>query len=164
MFPKWGYKAWDILNELEEFCYLTKFVYQPVINTGAANSFKKSKFINLLNTDKHDIRCLAPYSSQLLINPELIVYPCCSQVIENTILEVGSLKQESLNEIITSIKYNKIFYTIFTEGFKPFIEFMRNNNIDYPKNLSSPCELCNFIFENDWFMKVISEKLFYENL
>lgn len=157
-----GMQPGDVLNELEDYIYKTNYKYQPVINTGQANNFDEGKFVKLLNTDKHDIRCITPYASELLINPQMEVYPCCSQVVENTILNIGNLNDESLSSIIESIKHNKIFHTIFTQGFQPFIEFMDKHNIDYNKRLSSPCELCSFIFKNDWFMKLISDEKFYE--
>ncbi|CEO88651.1 hypothetical protein SSCH_2290003 [Syntrophaceticus schinkii] len=66
-----------------------------------------------------------------------------------------------MESIIKSIKHNNIFYTLFIEGFNPYIEFMKNNNIIYPKEISSPCELCEFLFKDDWFMRELYEKDFY---
>lgn len=163
-FLKSGVNPGDILNELGDYAYVTNFHYQPVINTGSAKNFHDSEFIKLLNSDNHEIRCFAPCESQLLINPNLTVYPCCSQVIENTILEVGNLRNDSLNSIISSIKHNQIFYTIFTKGFTPFIDFMKKNNIKYEKQLSSPCEVCASLFETDWFLKELFSRNFYENV
>ena len=78
----------DILNELGESAYLTKFCYQPVISTGSWNLFSEEEYIKLLDVNKDVLRCTATVEPDILINPKLEVYPCCSQVIENTILEV----------------------------------------------------------------------------
>ena len=154
----------DILNLLGESAYYTKFCYQPVIETGSGKTFARDSYIKLLDTNKNDIYCISTIETDLLINPNLDVYPCCSQVIENTILKAGNLKENNLNDIISSIKHNYIFNTIFTQGFTPFIQFLSKNGIDYPLNIASPCELCEFLFKNDWFMKKLMDEHYYESI
>jgi len=166
-FSKVGMQPGDILNLLGEHAYLTKFVYQPILKTGRALDLglKDEEFVNMLDVDKHDIKCLITASQDytLLVNTQLKVYPCCSQFIENTILEIGDLHTESLNNIIDDLKHNKIFNTIFTQGFTPFLQFMKEHNISYPKNLSSHCELCGYLFSNTWFIEKLAEEGFYED-
>ncbi|MDK2802859.1 MAG: radical SAM protein [Oscillospiraceae bacterium] len=53
-----GMKPGDVLDELGNHAYLTKFLYQPVVNTGSAKKFDDSSFIKLLDTNKHEIKCL----------------------------------------------------------------------------------------------------------
>lgn len=154
----------DILNEFGEAAYYTEFYYQPVIKTGSACCFDEAKLIKLLNSDKIDIRCTAVSEPTLLINAKMDLYPCCSQVIENTILSFGNLRDSSLADIISEIVHNRVMFTVFTEGFSPFIEFMRKHNISYPKELSSPCELCGCLFESDWFIKELYDHGFYSDL
>lgn len=154
----------DILNELGESAYLTKFYYQPVISTGSAKIFDEKDYIKLLDTNKDEIRCLSSIDPDILVNPKLTVYPCCSQVIENTILNLGNLKDETLNDIILNIKQNYIFSTIFTEGFTPFLNILKDQKIKYPRELASPCELCEFLFKDDWFLKLLTQVGYYEDL
>jgi len=160
-FLKNGAKPGDILNDFGEAAYYTDFCYQPVIKTGSACCFENSELIKLLSTDDIDIRCVAVSQPDILINAKLDVFPCCSQVIENTILEFGNLNDSSLNNIISDIKHNKILFTIFTEGFTPFIDFMNLHGIKYPHHLASPCELCAYLFESDWFLKELQKYGFY---
>lgn len=154
----------DILNELGESAYLTKFCYQPVICTGSGKLFDEADYIRILDVDRDEIRCTASVEPDILINPKLEVYPCCSQVIENTILKVGDLKENSLGNIITGIKQNYVFHTIFTKGFSPFIEILKERGIDYPKNLASPCEFCEFLFKDGWFLDLLKEIEYYEDI
>lgn len=156
-----GTKPGDILNDFGEAAYYTDFCYQPVIRTGSACYFKDSQLFKLLDTDAIDILCVAISQPDILINARLNVFPCCSQVVENTILEFGNLNDASLNSIISDIKHNKILFTIFTEGFSPFIDFMNKHNINYPHHLASPCELCAFLFKDDWFLKELQKYGFY---
>lgn len=154
----------EILDEFGDAAYYTNFCYQPVIRTGSACCFPEEKLIKLLETDEIDIRCVAVSEPDILINPKLDIYPCCSQVIENTLLQFGNLKEQSLTEIISDIRHNKIMYTIYTKGFAPFLAFMREHNIPYPKHLASPCELCAYLFETDWFLKELHQYGFDSDL
>ncbi|MCI6759386.1 MAG: radical SAM protein [Clostridiales bacterium] len=154
----------DILNEFGETAYYTDFCYQPVIKTGSANCFPEEKLLKLLETDQIDIRCIAVSEPDILINSHLDVYPCCSQVIENTLLNFGNLRDHNLSEIISDIMHNQVMFTIYTKGFSPFIEFMKKHGIPYPSHLASPCELCEFLFRSDWFLRELDEHGFYSDL
>lgn len=164
-FLKNGMKPGDIVNQLGECAYKTNFAYQPVIKTGSAKtSFQDSKFLKIFDVSKHAPRCVGVLDKTILVNPRLEVYPCCSQVIENTLLLMGNLKEQRLIDIMENIKYNKILYTLYTEGFTPFLKFLQENNIEYPLKLTSACELCEFFFCNDWFLQLLKEKKYFENI
>lgn len=163
-FLKDGLTPGDILNELGEVAYLTHFFYQPVIQTGSGALFNRDSYIKILDTDKDDIRCIATLAPNVLINPKLDVFPCCSQVIENTILSFGNLNNTSLSDIILTIKQNYILNTIFVHGFTPYIEILKKHQIDYPRKLASPCELCEFIFKNNELLVLLDKIKYYENI
>lgn len=163
-FLKEGLTHGDILNELGESAYITRFLYQPVIQTGSGALFKETSYVKIIETDNDNIRCIATLSPNVLINPKLDVFPCCSQVIENTILSVGNLKDSSLNDIILKIKQNYVFNTLFIHGFAPYIEILKKYHFNYPKQLASPCELCEFIFRNDDFLQLLHEIKYYEDI
>ena len=131
----------DILNQLGESAYYTKFCYQPVIATGSGKLFEENSYIKLLDSDNDVLRCVGCIEPNILINPRLEVYPCCSQVIENYVLN-----------------------TVFTEGFTPFIKLLEDNKIDYPHKLASPCEFCEFLFKDDWFLQLLASVNYYENI
>lgn len=154
----------EILDMLGDTAYYTKFCYQPVIATGSGALFPQESYIKILNVEKDTIRCIAGQNPDILINPRLEVFPCCSQTIENTILKVGSLMENSLHEVIADIKHNYIINTILTEGFTPFIQLLNNNDMSYPRDLSSPCEFCEFLFKDDAFLKLLNEVNYYENI
>lgn len=154
----------QIIDEFGEYAFKTKYLYQPVINTGRARELPQDKFIQVLDCDRDTIHCLATLENMILINAKMEVYPCCSQVIENTQLCVGNLKKTSLTEIIDSISCNKVFNTLFMEGFTPFIKLMKDKGIKFPKELTCPCEICEFLFHNDWFMRLLKENRYYETI
>ena len=143
---------------MDEYAYLTDFLYQPVIKTGSALSFSSGSFIDLIDVSQTPPVCLISRDRQLLINPRLQVFPCCSQVIENTILEVGNLNEEALNTIINNIYTNVVLHDMIISGFENFIKRFDEYGINYPQHLSSPCEFCEFIFKDDEILKVLYEK------
>lgn len=65
---------------------------------------------------------------------------------------------------MTVPKHNFVFHTIFTQGFSPFIKILDDNKIEYPKELASPCEFCEFLFKDDWFLNVLREIEYYEDI
>ena len=163
-FLKDGIQPGDIINEMGEHAFKTNYAYQPVINTGSAEIFSDSQFIKVIDLKKHEARCIGLLDRTLLINAKLEVYPCCSQVVENTLLLMGNLHEESLSAIIQSIDYNKVLHKIYTEGFTPFLELLKKKNIEYPQSLTSPCELCGFLFKDDWFLRLLKEEGYFENI
>ncbi|MGP1530351.1 MAG: radical SAM protein [Treponema sp.] len=154
----------EIIDDLGEAAYLTRFLYQPVIQTGSGTCFKKESYIKILDTDTDEIRCIATAAPSLLVTPKLEVFPCCSQVIENTILKVGNLHECTMADVVLAIKQNYVFNTIFVHGFTPYIKLLQQYDFDYPKKLASPCELCEFIFKDDNFLRLLDKIKYYENL
>lgn len=77
---------------------------------------------------------------------------------------MGNLHEERLTDIIESINYNKVLHKIFTEGFTPFLKLLEQKNVKYPDRLTSPCELCGFLFKDDWFLKLLKEEKYFENI
>ena len=70
-------------------CILYKVLLSAVIATGSGKLFEENSYIKLLDSDNDVLRCVGCIEPNILINPRLEVCPCCSQVIENTILQNG---------------------------------------------------------------------------
>jgi len=153
----------DILNMLGESAYYTKFCYQPVISTGSGSMFDEESYIKLLDSNNDILSCTACDEPDILINPNLEIFPCCSQVVENTLLKMGNLREQSLTEIVQGIKHNYVLNTVYTEGFSSYIKLLKEENIEYPEKLASPCEFCEFLFKDDWFLKLLSSRNYYGN-
>lgn len=49
-----GLQPGDILNEFKNHAYLTKFLYQPVVETGGAKKLANAEFIKLCIYKKKD--------------------------------------------------------------------------------------------------------------
>lgn len=129
----------DILNELGEYAYKTRFVYQPVFRTGLASDFSEERFVRLYEVGKDRLFCPAPRKGSLLITSRLDLYPCCSQVAQNTILRIGNLRDNPLAELVKDMEHNKLLAKLFTEGLDGFLDAAGITE-ECPKRLSVPCE------------------------
>ena len=43
-------------------------------------------------------------------------------------------------------------------------ELLKKKNIEYSQSLTSPCELCGFLFKDDWFLRLLKEEGYFENI
>lgn len=148
----------DILNELGEHAYKTKFVYQPVFRTGLASDFEEERFVRLYEVGKDRLFCPAPHKGSLLITSHLDLYPCCSQVAQNTILKIGNLRDRPLSSLLKDIGHNRLLIKLFTEGLDGLIE-ASGITAECPKMLSTPCEACELLFADGRYLKRIHDAL-----
>lgn len=155
-------KPGDILNELGDYAYKTKFEYQPVFRTGLAADFDESRFVHLFDVGKDHLPCTAPLRQSLLVTSDLDLYPCCSQVVQNTILKIGNLRDRPLADLLSDMKHNKLLVRLFTEGLDWLLEAVDLDN-ECPRNLSVPCEACEFLFKDGRFLGRVRELLSRED-
>lgn len=135
----------DILNELGEYAYKTKFVYQPVFRTGLASGFDEERFVRLYEVGRDRLFCPAPHKGSLLITSQLDLYPCCSQVAQNTVLKIGNLLNKPLALLVEDIEHNRLLAKLFTEGLDWFIGAAGLDAVCSGR-LSVPCEACELLF------------------
>lgn len=148
----------DILNDLGDYAYKTRFEYQPVFRTGLAADFDESRFVHLYEVGKDHLACTAPLKQSLLITPDLDFYPCCSQVAQNTVLKIGNLRERPLADLLSDMKHNKLLVKIFTEGLDGLLEAVDLHK-ECPRSLSVPCEACEFLFGDTRFLGMIYDLL-----
>ncbi len=149
----------EIVEDLGEHMFLTRFHVQPTIKTGRATEIASNKFYNIIDVDNHSTGCPNVLDKTLLINSNLDVFPCCSQVVENTCFNFGNIKKNELVDIIDEIYGNKIIYTLFTKGFDFFLDIYRKEGVDYPKYANSPCEICEYMFKNEDLLNILVKYL-----
>lgn len=155
-----GTSAGEILDALGEQAYKCTFFYQPVIRTGLAKDLPESDFIKPYGIGS-PLPCCAPLRHTLLVNTSLDVYPCCSQVIEGTILKAGNLNSDTLSHVIESIAHNRLLVALFTEGVGPFLQMAYKGEADGLDGLpfSSPCEACEYVFRDARFLERIRHEM-----
>ena len=149
-FLKDSMSAGTVLDMLGEHAYRCNFLYQPVMRTGLATNFDEERFIRPYRFGKEKLPCSVALKHTLLINTALQVYPCCSQVVEGTILRIGDLTVEPLSKVISRTKHNKLLVSLFTKGLTPFLDVI-SDEADCPSEFSTPCEACEYLFRDTRF-------------
>lgn len=157
-FKKDSYSPGNALDDLGEFAYKTTFKYQPVFKTGRANDLPESSFFDLYDSSFDDLPCLALRNNSPLITAELDLYPCCSQVIQNTILKVGNLRERTLERCLEDMVHNKLLVELFTKGLSPFLK-EASREYEVPRYISCPCEACEFLFSTAERLRRVSHAL-----
>lgn len=157
-FLRGGATPGEILDELGEYAYKTEFKYQPVIRTGLAEGLEKESFIPLYRSNDEELPCTALRQGSPLITTSLDLYPCCSQVVQNTILRVGNLAEKPLSELLGSISCNRLFVKMFTEGLVPLLRLAGASQA-CPETMSAPCEACGFLFSDSRYLGTLRNAL-----
>lgn len=148
----------EILDMLGEHAYKCRFGYQPVMRTGLAANIPEEKFIRPYRADKNPLPCSALSKHTLLVNTHLDVYPCCSQIVEGTILKVGNLAESSLSDIIEHMGHNRLLVALFHDGLSSLLSVAREEE-DCPTEFSTPCEACEYLFRDARFLERINDAL-----
>lgn len=149
----------EILDELGEYAYKTEFKYQPVFKTGLASSFDPDWFIPVYDSSDDFLPCTALRQGSPLITTDLDLYPCCSQVVQNTILKVGNLKEKPLSVLLDDLAHNRLLVKLFSDGLSPFLELAKGEG-GCPEKMSCTCEACEFLFRDGRYMERIAHAFF----
>lgn len=148
----------EIMDEFGDSIYKTRFKYQPVFRTGLASDFPEDSFISLYSPDQEDLPCMAGRQGSLLVTTAMDLYPCCSQVVQNTILKIGNLKEQSLSDAIETALGNRLIVELITEGLAPFVKALEGK-LELSQGITIPCELCGSIFEDGRYLGAMDEYL-----
>lgn len=162
-FLKNSMTAGEVLDMLGEHAYKCNFVYQPVMRTGLATNISEERFIRPYRRGKEGLPCSVPLKHTILVNTALDVYPCCSQVVEGTILKLGNLKERPLGEIIDGATHNRLLVALFTKGLDPFLKTAESIE-NCPTEFSTPCEACEYLFRDTHLLERINDALMHEDL
>ena len=154
-----GITPGEILDELGEYAYRTQFKYQPVFKTGLATSFEPNQFIPIYDSSDDCLPCTALRQGSPLITTSLDLYPCCAQVIQNTILKVGNLKDKPLSDLMVDISHNRLLVKLFSDGLAPFLSMVKGEE-GCPDKMSAACEACEFVFRDSRYMERIAHAFF----
>lgn len=134
---------------------LTRFSVNPV---GNAHNINKDELYYKLNMN-NSLRCSEP-SSGMVIHHDGYVYPCCSPLVFESILRIGSIREYSLEQLNHKLKTNMLIYIIKKEGLNWFVDKCKEKGIDYSKNkYVSTCHLCSDLFKDDSVIKLLSDEM-----
>jgi MoaA/NifB/PqqE/SkfB family radical SAM enzyme len=124
----------------------------PCLPVGGANRvFSSDDFDRQITPEK--TRC--HYGSSFVISYDGGIYPCCSQVIFNTILKIGEFHDISLGAALYKLKNNSALYLLRNESMNDFSLWVKENtDIKIPSKVVNVCELCGLLFSPGNVIKI----------
>lgn len=158
----------DLIADLGDSFYRTMYEVDYCLPAGRAKkAFSDTSFQR--TCDPANMKCIFDGSASIGSNGK--VYPCCSQTIMDSCIDVGHYKYDSYSTIVGNVENNGLLHLIRYVGFLPFYEYAVNElKLSLPERFVRPCELCQLLFADeaklDSFAPLIDaeiEKLFKEN-
>lgn len=148
----------DILKNLNDYLLgvqVTRFSAVPV---GNALEFNDSDLYYKLDI-KNELKCSEP-ASGMVIHHDGYVYPCCSPLVFDSALRLGSIRDNNLNELNKKFHSNFLIYIIKKLGLNWFVEKCKERGYDKFKNkYISSCQLCAELFKDDYVMNLLYDDM-----
>lgn len=146
-----------LLDELQDYLLgvpITRFSVAPV---GAAKMLNDN-FYYKLDIDK-PLKCSEP-ASGMVIHHDGYVYPCCSPLIFDTSLRIGSIRDYTLNDLNKKFHSNLLLYVVKKEGLNWFVRKCKEKGYNkFRKKYISSCQLCHELFKDYKIMNLLYDDL-----
>ena len=108
--------------------------------------------------DVEDARC--DFGGDVMLSFDGNYYMCCSPFARETKrLCLGSAKDVKLAELSNKIVSDDFLYVMLSNGLSWYVRIAREQGIDIPDKVCSPCQLCNMFFENNEFIEKIRPRV-----
>ncbi|WP_168198843.1 radical SAM protein [Jejubacter calystegiae] len=110
---------------------------------GASKTFSLDDFDRKVTPGK--TRC--HYGSSFVVSYDGNIYPCCSQTIFDSVLNVGNFYDINLHSALYKLKNNSALYLLRNECMGDFVLWVKENtDIKIPSKVVNVCELCGLLF------------------
>lgn len=130
----------EIINDLGNSLYgviLQVFTCYPA--GGALKCLTEEQFDRTIKTEK--LHCI--YDGNIVVAFDGTIYPCCSQMVVETGLQIGNFQDITLKEALKKIKNNGILFCLRNKELDFFAEIAQNDfGMKIPDYVTNPCELC----------------------
>lgn len=147
-----------LLDELKDCLFgvpVTRFSVMPV---GAGHNIEKDEMYYNIDCNK-PLKC-SESSYSMVIHHDGMLYPCCSPVVFETILKIGSIRDFTLDELKQKLYNNILVYIIKKEGPGWFLNELHKKGItSYDKQYISTCHLCYDLFKNGFVAELLKNEI-----
>lgn len=134
---------------------VTRFSAAPV---GEALNLDDKDLYYKLDIDG-DMRCSEP-SSGMVIHHDGYTYPCCSPLVFNSSLRLGSIREHSLEELDKKFHSNILLYIIKKEGLNWFVQKCKEKGYNkFRDKYISSCQLCTDLFKDNYVMNLLYDDM-----
>jgi YydG family peptide modification radical SAM enzyme len=137
-------KVGHLIDSIGSGLYGPEIYVVPCLPAGGASIvFNDEDFHRTLSIE--GLRCI--YDGNIIVSYDGFIYPCCSQMILDTGLTVGSFERLSLSQALDKINNNSLLYLLRNEKFDFFIDIAINKlGMVLPEKVVNVCELCAILF------------------
>ncbi|MGL4546912.1 SPASM domain-containing protein [Eubacterium aggregans] len=170
-FVKVGKKAGYFIDLLGERIFDTKISFQPTIPTGRAIDLMNEECFFSNWSIKQSLYCPNQSVGLAYIDINGNFFPCCSQVIHDTHLIIGNVREKKLVNLIRNSQTNKFLYVLMIRGFSFFTKIICEKlEMTLQEKWVGPCDVCHYIFSNYTLLQQLSpyvdreiEQILYES-
>lgn len=149
----------DIIQQLGTATLGIPVTKYPVVPVGSAKKYINEEDYICEVTIDDDLRC--PSSTNFVIHHDGYAYPCCSPAVFETVLKVGNIRTNSLEELDFNLRNNLIFFIMKKEGLRWFIDKYKqyNPNFELHDKYVSVCHICKDIFKDNEMLNALENDI-----
>lgn len=142
-----GEQVSDLIADLGDSFHRTVYETDYVIPIGRAKSaFTADAFVRCC--DVRDMKC--PFDGSLSIASNGKIYPCCSQTVLDSCIEIGDYVSDTFEQVTERANNNGLLYLVRNIGFEPFYGYATQAlGWKLPEKYVRPCELCQLLFSSE---------------
>lgn len=147
-----------LIEELKDNLFGIQITRFSVVPAGNAHSINECDLYYKLDMNR-PLRCSEP-SSGMVIHHDGYAYPCCSPVVFESRLRIGSIRDYDIETLNHKLKTNILIYIIKKEGLNWFVNKCMEKGIDYfQKRYVSTCQLCYDLFKDDTVISLLFNEM-----
>lgn len=148
----------EILKKLNDHLLGTAVTRFSAVPVGNALKIDDSDLYYKLDI-QNAMKCSEP-ASGMVVHHDGYVYPCCSPLVFDSALRLGSIRKQSLEELNKKFHSNFLIYIIKKEGLNWFVKKCREKGYNkFRDKYIASCQLCADLFEDDYVMNLLYDDM-----
>lgn len=144
----------EILKKLNDHLLGTAVTRFSAVPAGNALKLDDSDLYYKLDIE-NAMKCSEP-TSGMVVHHDGYIYPCCSPLVFDSALRLGSIRKQGLEELNKKFHSNFLIYIIKKEGFNWFIKKCKERGYNQFKDkYIASCQLCYELFKDNYVMDLL---------
>lgn len=150
MDTKSGNSVRQTIENLKPEIYGVEIKPYPLFPAGKAESIPKNELLILCDVEK----AVCPFDNSFVVMFDGTIRMCCSVFTEYIpITFLGKMGEVSLKDAWNTFVTNDLFYVLFSNSFRWYVELAGKLGKKMEKKYGSPCHLCRELFTDQTFME-----------
>ncbi len=145
---KSGQSSGEYFQGLGDYKYLMRLYTYPFVRAGRAEELPYEDFYRF--TESKNLRCRS--NGLISVRYDGEVFPCCEQMVFDTTLALGNIREKSLEDILSDQANSALLAVLMSEGFNQIVETAKETfKLAIPEFCASSCEICHTLFKDREF-------------